>query len=74
MVGIDQQRTRIWFKLSYAETPHWQLSSRRQTPDSGDYWWEANNLSSAVSERVRGTALGVIEPFVSLTRFTTSSG
>ena len=37
MVGIDQQQTKILLKLSDAEMAHWQLKSKRQTAESGDY-------------------------------------
>ena len=46
MPGIDQQQTKRWLKLSDAETAYWQLNSSWQKGDSGDYWREANNLSS----------------------------
>ena len=45
-VGIDQPQTRICLKLSDAETSDWRLNTRHQTTHSGDYWREANNLSS----------------------------
>ena len=56
IVGIDQSQTRRWLNLS--ETAECRLYSTRQTADSGDYWQEANSLSS-VHEWASSTALGV---------------
>ena len=58
MVGIDQPQTRKCLKLSDAES--WLAAELEpQKADGGDYWREANNLSS-VCERASGTELGVI--------------
>ena len=46
MVGIDQPQSKRWLKFSEAERVDWRLYSTRQTADSGDYWREADNLSS----------------------------
>ena len=37
---VDPQ-TRKWLKLSGAETADWQLNSKRETADSGNYLREA---------------------------------
>ena len=58
MVGIDQRQIREWLKVSDAETVQWRLNSRRQTPESGDYWQEAYNLNSGCNWAI-GTVLGV---------------
>ena len=46
MVRIDQPETSRLLKILDDETDAWQLYSTRQTANSGDYWREANNLSS----------------------------
>ena len=39
---IDQSQARKWLKLAETETPELEAPN----PDSGDYYLEANNLSS----------------------------